>query len=94
MEGKKIIFYAAAFIAVLSVVFLPGLSRLHKLRRENAQLQKRIHLLEEHNDVLKAEIAQMQEDPRYVEKKAREKLGILKNDEIIYEPSSSRRDRR
>ncbi|MGB2660995.1 MAG: septum formation initiator family protein [Candidatus Omnitrophota bacterium] len=93
MEGKKIILYTTAVIAVLSVVFLPGLSRLHKLRRENAQLQKRIRFLEEHNDVLEEEIVKMREDPGYVEKKAREKLGILKDDEIIYEPASGKNRR-
>ena len=90
MERKKIVFYGAAFIAVLAVVFLPGLSRLHKLRRENMQLQKRIHLLEEHNSVLEEEIERLQEDPEYVEKKAREKLGIIKEGEVIYKPSSKK----
>ena len=90
MERKKVTLYGVVILTVLAVVFLPGLSRLHKLRRENVQLQKRIRLLEEHNDVLTEEIANMQQDPRYVEKKAREKLGIIKEGEIIYKPSSKK----
>jgi cell division protein FtsB len=90
MEGKKIILYAAVILIALAVVFLPGFSKLQKLRRENDVLQKRIGLLEEHNDALKEEIAKMQQDPGYVEKKAREKLGIIKKGEIIYKPSSER----
>ncbi len=93
MERKKIVLYGVAILTVLAVVLLPGLSKLHKLRRENVQLQKRIRLLEEHNDVLKDEISKMQEDPEYVEKKAREKLGILKKGEIIYEPATERKRR-
>jgi len=34
----------------LGVVFLPVFSILQKLREKNDQLQKRIKLLEEHND--------------------------------------------
>ena len=90
MEGKKVIFYIALFSVLLGAVYLPGFFKLRGLRKENIDLQKRIRLLEEHNEVLKEEIASMQEDPGYVEKKAREKLGVLKKGEIIYEPSSKR----
>ena len=90
MERKKITLYGVALLVGLAIVFLHGLSRLHKLRRENAQLQKRIRLLEEHNSVLEVEIGKMQKDPAYVEGKAREKLGIIKEGEIIYKPSSKK----
>ena len=93
MERKKVTLYGVVILTALAVVFLPGLSKLHKLRRENVQLHKRIRLLEEHNDVLTEEIANMQQDPGYVEKKAREKLGILKKGEIIYEPAAERKRR-
>lgn len=71
-------------LALLGIVFLPGHSELQKLREENEQHKKRIELLEEHNEKLKRELAKMQEDPDYVEKKARDKLGIVKKGEIIY----------
>jgi cell division protein FtsB len=93
MEGKKVVFYVVAALTVLAVVLLPGLSKLHKLRRENVQLQKRIRLLKEHNGVLTEEITNMQQDPGYVETKAREKLGILKKGEMIYEPATERKKR-
>ena len=92
MEGKKVILYGGIFLVLLTVVFLPGYSRLKKLRRENNELQKRIKLLEEHNDVLKEEISSFQQDPEYIEKKAREKLGVIKKGEIIYRPSSAARE--
>ena len=81
---KKIIFYVLSVIVVFCIVFLPGFSKLHKLKEENVQYQKRIELLEEHNDELKRELAEMRQDPGYVEKRAREKLGIVKKGEIIY----------
>ncbi|MFH1552228.1 MAG: septum formation initiator family protein [Candidatus Omnitrophota bacterium] len=84
MESKRIALYILLFLVVLCIVFLPGFSELHKLREENAQLQQRIRLLEEYNHELKNELLKMQQDPGSIEKKAREKLGIVKKGEIIY----------
>ncbi|RKY41223.1 MAG: hypothetical protein DRP85_06930 [Candidatus Makaraimicrobium thalassicum] len=84
MEAKKIAFYLLVLLTLFCVIFLPGYSQLQKLREKNREYQKRIRLLEEHNDELKEEIVKMREDPGSVEKKAREKLGILKKGEWIY----------
>lgn len=87
MEAKKIALYVLGILAIVSIVFYPGQSELIKLRSENEQYQKRISLLEERNDELKTELAKMREDPSYIEKKAREKLGIVKKGEVIYKKS-------
>jgi cell division protein FtsB len=92
MEGKKIALYLLAFLAAFCIIFLPGYSELHKLKGENEQLQKRIRLLEEHNDKLKEELVMMKEDPEYLEKKAREKLGIVKKGEVIYKKRQENAD--
>ncbi len=60
------------------------------MREANEQYEKRIELLEEHNDKLKEELAKMQKDPDYVEKKARDKLGVVKKGEIIYRKKGER----
>ena len=84
MEAKRIIFYIAAVGVILVVIFLPGYSRLVALREENELYQKRIALLEEYNKRLDRELTQFREDPSYVERKAREKLGVVRKGEIIY----------
>lgn len=84
MERKKITFFVVGAVVLLGIVFLPGFSELNRRREENVQLRKRIRFLEEHNDQLKGELAQLKQDPTYVEKKAREKLGVVKKGEIIY----------
>lgn len=84
MEKKRIILYPLFTVIVLMIVLLPGYSHLQRLREENEQYKKRIELLERHNDELKSELAQMENDPVYLEKKAREKLGIIKKGEVIY----------
>ena len=87
MEKKRIVIYVLAVIVALCIIFLPSYSELHKLREENDQLLRRILLLEQHNDQLKEELQKMKQDPDYVEKRAREKLGIIKKGEIIYRKS-------
>ncbi len=85
MEGKKrIILGVFALFAVLGLVFLPGYSRLQRLREENEQYLKRIEFLESRNVQLGEELVKMREDPEYVERKARQKLGIVKKGELVY----------
>ncbi|MCK4851708.1 MAG: septum formation initiator family protein [Candidatus Omnitrophica bacterium] len=84
MEGKKIAVCAGVIVAVGAAIFLPGYSRLQKLREDREDMRTRSSLLSRHNDTLKEEIRKMEQDPGYVEKKAREKLGIVKKGEFIY----------
>jgi cell division protein FtsB len=88
MEKKRLIVILIAITALLVVIFLPGFSELQKLREENDQYKKRVGFLEQRNNKLKGELSRLKRDPVYLEKKAREKLGIVKKGEIIYSPSS------
>lgn len=89
MERKKvIIFISVAFIG-LWIVFLPGFSELQKLREKNEQLLSRIKLLEEHNSKLDDELLRIEQDPDYLEERAREKLGIIKKGEYIYKKQAA-----
>jgi len=85
MTGKKLIFWVVGIIVLLAVMFLPKFFELKKLREANENIKKRIILLKEDNTALAEELDRMQEDPAYVEKKARQKLGIVKKGEYIYE---------
>ncbi|MBU0570723.1 MAG: septum formation initiator family protein [Candidatus Omnitrophica bacterium] len=87
MARKKIIFWAIVVIIMLGVVFLPRFSELQRLREENANIKKSIILLRQDNEALTEEVRRMEQDPWYVEKKAREKLGIIKKGEYIYKKS-------
>ena len=87
MERKKIIFWVIAIVVILVVVFLPRFSELQRLREENVNIKKSIILLEQDNEAVTEEVRRMEEDPNYVEQKAREKLGIIKKGEYIYKKS-------
>ena len=87
MERKKIIIWVITIGIVLVVIFLPKFSELQKLREENVNIKRSIILLEQDNDALTEEVRRMEEDPDYIEKKARKKLGIIKKGEYIYKKS-------
>ncbi len=91
MEKKRIAFTFVITAAVLAVIFFPGYSHLEKRREENRQLAERIKLLEENNSKLDAELKKLRGDPEYVEKKAREKLGVVKKGEVLYKSSSGKK---
>ncbi|MDD4956947.1 MAG: septum formation initiator family protein [Candidatus Omnitrophica bacterium] len=90
MEGKKITLYAVIMAVVLYVVFLPGFSELQRMREEEKEQEKRVQLLEEENERLKEKLARLRNDPVYLEKVARDKLGIVRKGEIIYRPSDKK----
>lgn len=83
---KKII-----IIVLILGTFLvyPGYLDLRKFNREIAKLDEKIIELEEANENLRAEIKALREDRFYIEKVARENLGLIKPGEIIYKIVSS-----
>lgn len=79
---KNLKFILAA--ALLILIFLPTLAKLHKLNSKNRGLQDQIIDLQRSNAQLSSEVRRLKEDTDYVEKIARQKMGLTKKDEIIY----------
>ena len=71
-------------IVILVIIFLPVYSKLQELRFENSDLAKKIKRLEQENLALKCEKEKIDKDPVYLEKVAREKIGIVRKGEIVY----------
>jgi len=67
----------------------PGYLDLRKFNREITKLDTKIAELEETNKNLRVEIQALKEDPFYIEKVARDNLGLIKPGEIIYKIISS-----
>ena len=83
MAKKRLILFLVLAI-VLLLIFLPGFSKYQKLLSNQRRLQQRIEELEEANKQLEEEKYKLENDMEYIERKAREKLGVVKEDEIPY----------
>ena len=77
-------FWIFIFALLILVVFLPTFSKKQQLQEKNDQLQAEINSLKEHNAALMAEQKLLEEDPVYLEKVAREKMGVVREGEVIY----------
>jgi len=75
--------FLIAVIVVAWVIFLPAYSRLEDIKRKNLELEKRIAELVEDNKKLREEQRMLKNNPEYLEKVAREKMGLIKDGESI-----------
>jgi cell division protein FtsB len=73
------------FILFFTVFGERGLLRIHQLRHEKQELQKRAELLKGENEKLKREIEALRSDRRYLESIARRDFGLVRANEIIYQ---------
>jgi len=66
---------------------------MQDLRHRNAVFEKRINDLEKETIVLTAERERLIKDPSYFEKVARERMGLIKDGEVIYKvvPAGSKK---
>ena len=71
-------------IFVILIIFLPGYFKLQKLRDKNRILNSEIEKLNKENQSLANQIDRLEADPFYIEKKARNKMGIGKRGEVRY----------
>ena len=84
---KKVIIGGVVFLLfVLTVVSFfgkRGWIEIYKTRRKQEVLLQKIEHLEEKKVKLERDIEELQKNPKAVEKKAREKLGLVKEGEIV-----------
>ena len=75
------------FIALLWIIFSPqtGVYGFLKQKKQLEHLQQKTVELQEENDDLSKKIDRLLNDPLYLEKVAREKHGLLKKNERVYD---------
>ena len=88
MNKKKLI-WLSLLLLFLFIVFLPTISQKQRLVERNKQLKKDIVDLKEENDNLREEKILLEDNPEYLEKVAREKMGLIKEGEVIYKLAPS-----
>ena len=85
--GKKIIIGALGFffLVLLLASFFgkKGLLEIFQAQRKQKALLEKVERLEQKKSKLEREIEELRENPKAVERKAREKLWLMKPDEIV-----------
>jgi len=66
------------------VVFIPSYSQMQDLRSRNNDLQLQIEQLKAKNAELAQEETWLEDDPVYLERVGREKMGLVKEGEVVY----------
>jgi cell division protein FtsB len=75
---------AIVTVAASALMGSDGVSRLLLLRGERQELgEAAVRRLQE-NAALRAEITRLRSDPKYLEALARERLGLVRPDEMVY----------
>jgi cell division protein FtsB len=85
---KKKIFLAGLgfllFVLIIASFFgKRGLIEIYRTQRKKQALFQKIEQLEARKSKLEREIEELEKNPKAVEIKAREKLGLVKEDEIV-----------
>lgn len=84
LDHRKIFFIILVIAIVLIIIYLPGLSKFHELASKNKELSRKIKTLGKSNMKLYKEAVSLKTDPVYLEKVAREKMKIVRPNEVIY----------
>ncbi|MBN2453858.1 MAG: septum formation initiator family protein [Candidatus Omnitrophica bacterium] len=70
-------------LAVMAAVFLPSFAKYYELHDKKNALEARIDFLKKENKRLTEEKKLLETNISYIEKKARENLGVVRKGEIV-----------
>jgi cell division protein FtsB len=70
-------------VALLLVIFLPPFIKYQEFRYKNKKLEERIKALKDQNKRLEEEKRRLETDITYIEKRARQNMGVVRKGEII-----------
>jgi cell division protein FtsB len=76
---------------VVTIVFLPSFVKYQLLSHKNRQLEARIRTLSDDNRRLEEEKRRLETDITYVEKRAREEMGVARKGEIVIKDIGKRK---
>jgi cell division protein FtsB len=80
--NKKTLFWTIAIILIFSFPFIKGYVKIRQLRTKNTDLMYKNRKLQAENILLKQELSRIEKDSVYQEQILRDKLGVVKKDEI------------
>jgi hypothetical protein len=78
----KRFFWPIVWILAAAVIFMPGFAKIHQLRSKNNDLLRKNKRLKVENELLHTELSRIEKDGVYQEKILREKMGVVRKDEV------------
>jgi hypothetical protein len=78
----KRFFWPIVWIVAAAVIFMPGFAKIHQLRGKNNDLLRKNKRLKVENELLHTELSRIEKDGVYQEKILREKMGVVRKDEV------------
>ena len=75
------LFFLTIFVFI---VFLPSYTKMQDLKQKNTDYRRQIEQLRQKSVELKEEKRRLEKDPVYLEKVAREKMGLIREGEVVY----------
>ena len=75
------------FMTIVWLLFAPGTGVYNLMKQNNkmAELERQTEILTKSNEELRAEIERLKHDQAYLEQVAREKYGLLKKNERVFD---------
>lgn len=80
---KNAIWLFVVTVAIL-IFFLPSYAKMQDLKARNNEYARRIEALQRRNTELEQEKHLLESDPAYLEKVARQKMGLIREGEKVY----------
>lgn len=77
-------FLLFVFAFLILIMFLPTYTKVQDVKQKDLEYQNRIQELENERAQLKREKRLLEDDPVYLEKVAREKMGLIREGEVVY----------
>lgn len=97
IKQRWITYGLSALLIVLSLFAVlgeRGLFHLWRLREEKREMEEKNYLLQKENEKLRERIHRLRHDNLYLEKTAREELGLVRPGEIVYRFASAQSKQR
>ena len=69
---------------IVLIIFLPSYTKMQDLKQKNLDYKRQIEQLQQKSAELKEEKRLLESDPVYLEKVAREKMGLIREGEVVY----------
>ncbi len=76
---------------VLLIIFLPSFVKYQALLHKNRGLEEQIRFLTRENKRMEVEKSRLETDISYIERKARETMGVARKGEIVMQGAPSRK---